>query len=74
MRSTSAGGILTRGGLTTARGSLPMSTSASFMRLCKPGLTVTLSAHTTPVVERAPSGTLTISPGFSSIPSGTRYE
>ena len=34
MRSISARSILTSGGRTTARGSLPISTSASFMRLC----------------------------------------
>jgi carboxyl-terminal processing protease len=34
MRSISAAGSLASGGRTTARGSLPSSTSASFMRLC----------------------------------------
>ena len=31
--------------------------STSLIRLCRPGLTSTLSAHTTPVASRAPSGT-----------------
>ena len=38
------------------------------------GLGLGLSAHTTPIASRAPSGTDTMSPGASVIPSGTRYE
>ena len=44
----------------------------SLRRLCSRGSGLAFSAHTTAITSRGPSGTPTTSPGFSSMPRGTR--